>query len=91
MRKIEQQMIAAIAARKNWTGGSTSVKYLNGWSYISLHGNNIAQVSHDLGCSYANAETLRQWPTATTKSRLRALGVHVTTKNHVTYLEGKAI
>ena len=33
-----------------------------------------------------NTDTLRRYPTNTTKSRLRALGVNVTTRKGVTYL-----
>jgi len=38
-----------------------------------------------------NETTLKNYPTNTTKSRLRALGVPVSTKQGVIYLYGKAI
>lgn len=93
MRKIEQQMNAAIAARKNWSGGNTAVFIDpdNTRGDVYLHGNHIAMIDFATGKTTAMRYTLRNWPTATTKSRLRALGVNVKTKDHVTYLEGVAI
>jgi hypothetical protein len=34
---------------------------------------------------------LRQWPTVTTKSRLRALGANLTQKRGVIYLNGNPV
>ena len=93
MRKIEQSMIHAIKTRTTWHGSNTSVSIhsVNGQPVpnIFLHGNHIASV--DNGVVRVNAETLAKWPSATTKSRLRALGANVTTRNGVTYLDGKAV
>lgn len=96
MRKIEQQMIAAVNSQKTFINGNTSVYFSNGTIYgprseVSLHGNNIAYVYHDTGKVVVNTYTLGKWPTATTKSRLRALGVKVATKNGVIYVNGKTL
>ena len=44
MRKIEQQMCAAIQADKNWKSGNTEVVTNDGVSTVYLHGNKIAMV-----------------------------------------------
>lgn len=84
-RKIEQQMIAALRARRDWSSGDTRV---TATGHVYLHGNHIATVGNGV---QVNVDTLRRWPTPTTKSRLRALGVNVTTRNHCTYLNDQEI
>jgi len=93
MRKIEEQMLNAIRSRKNWAGGNTQVVVHNptGTSDIHLHGNHIASVPSDLSGIIVNTDTLRRWPTVTTKSRLRALGANITQQKGVIYLDGKAV
>jgi hypothetical protein len=92
MRKIERQMNAAINARKAWHLDNTSTKPIDGVNVaIYLHGNHIADVNSRTGFVMVNSDTLRRWPTPTTKSRLRALGANVTTKRGVTYLDNVAI
>jgi hypothetical protein len=50
MRKIEQQMNAAITAKKDWQSGNTAVTHSRGdvingpVSHVFLHGNKIAEV-----------------------------------------------
>jgi hypothetical protein len=91
MRKIEQQMLNAISTRKSWQGGNTTVSIRDDNSVsVFLHGNHIADV-WALGFVSVNQDTLRQWSTPTTKSRLRALGANVTTRKGVTYLNDSAI
>ena len=91
MRKIEQQMIAAIHSRKSWQSGNTTVAFRNESSMsVFLHGNHIADV-WALGFISVNQDTLRRWSTPTTKSRLRALGADVRTSKGVTYLNNVAI
>jgi hypothetical protein len=85
MRKIEKQMIAALENNSVWKSGNTSVC----GNAVSLHGNHIATMRN--GRCEVNRETLARWPSNTTKSRLRALGANVTTKAHVTYLDGVAV
>ena len=91
MRKIEQQMLHAISTRKSWQGGNTTVSIRDDNSVsVFLHGNHIADV-WALGFISVNQETLRQWSTPTTKSRLRALGVNVATRKGVTYLNNEPV
>lgn len=99
MRKIEEQMVAAVLAAKEWRQGNTETTVpwnlrktneetgtefvvVNVW----LQRNHIARIElvrdiagnkfmvHDLR---VNQNTLAEWPTRTTKSRLRALGAKV--------------
>ena len=85
MRKIEQQMIEAIKAKKTWGHNNTAVIYdeVINVSFVFLHGNQIGHYDHDNmhgageGLFFPNYKTLQEWPTRTTKSRLRALGVSV--------------
>ena len=90
MRKIEQQMNAAIARRINWQAANTKVEQENLGALVLLHGNLIAIVKHD-GETVVVLDTLRKWDTPTTKSRLRALGVDVYTKRGQTYVNGQPI
>ncbi len=90
MRKIEQQMLDAIRDRKDWRSGNTEVQvtfFPHGDRTIErinvmLHGNPIAQVTHDLVtvCDCG-------WQTTTTKSRLNAIlrdlcGAGIYQRNH---------
>jgi len=70
MRKIEQQMIAAIKSETNWESGNTSVHYSEeyGTSTVYLHDNLIAIVSdNDMEIFDGGYQS------KTTKSRLNAL------------------
>ena len=92
MRKIEQQMVDAIHTRKSWQGGNTTVSNIDDVnSAVYLHGSHIADVNSRTGFVMVNGSTLRCYPTNTTKSRLRALGVDVATRKGVTYLNNVAI
>jgi len=91
MRKIEQQMVNAVHARKGWSLDNTSVQTVGSISAVYLHGNHIADYSHELHKLTVNTNTLKRWSTPTTKSRLRALGANVATRKGVTYLDNIAI
>ena len=93
MRLIEEQMNQAIIHKNTWSKDNTKVMYLPqlDQSYIYLHGHQIALYDHTELRVMVNLETLAEWPTVTTKSRLRALSVDVCTRKHVTYVNGKAI
>ena len=97
MRVIEKQMLNAIINCKNFTSGNTAVKVISSHPASSktievlLHGNSIAIISGADNFLTVNNKTLQQWPTPTTKSRLRALGANVTTKNGVTYLDNQPV
>ena len=86
MRKIEQQMIAALRAGRAWQSGNTSVTAPDrtGRASVYLHGNHIASVRE--GQAVPNLGTLARWPTTTTKSRLRALGVPITQRKGRIYV-----
>ena len=70
MRKIEQQMCAAVQKNINWQSGNTSVHFdeESGVSVVRLHGNKIAEVSDNDMTIYDGG-----WQSVTTKSRLNAL------------------
>ena len=69
MRKIEQQMIDAINANKNWCSGNTMVKTDDAnISRVFLHGNHIATITDDDMMIMDGG-----WQSVTTKSRLNAL------------------
>ena len=88
MRKVEQQMRAAAMQGFNWASGNTTVTVRGhrGLTEVFLHGHSIAYVKE--GKAVPNLTTLRQWPTNTTKSRLKALGVNVSTCKGITYVDG---
>ena len=93
MRKIEKMMLEAIKAKKSVSLGNTVVEYLPATktSRVYLHGNHIATVDYGHDLVVVNKDTLSAYPTTTTKSRLRALGVNVCTRKGVTYLDGKPV
>lgn len=98
MRQIEKQMNAAVNNRENWTLANTRVRTVvddeNTISRVFLHGHHIADFVHGgYGCGWIepNRETLIKWPTRTTMSRLRALGVDVCTHKGDVYLNGEVV
>jgi hypothetical protein len=100
MKKIEREMIAAVVNRRNWHKDNTAVYYIlaqesgnphGARAEIKLHNNLIAEMWYESGKLEVNVAMLRRYPTPTTKSRLRALRVNVTTKRGVTYLDNEAI
>lgn len=90
MRVIEKKMIEAINEGKNFTLDNTHVKIDANTAHVFLHGNHIASVVNG-GTPIVNLDTLRRYPTNTTKSRLRALGVDVYTKKGITFVNGEEI
>lgn len=89
MREIEKQMLKAISTRSTWKNSNTSVNPIDDINCsIYLHGNHIADINSETGFVMVNKYTLSKWPTPTIKSRLRALGANVFTKNGNTYLDG---
>jgi len=90
MRKIEQQMNNAVHNKENFSFANTMVTYapeVNA-SAIYLHGHHIATFVHYTGGVVPNTDTFRDWPTATTRSRLRALGVNASIKNFEATIDG---
>ena len=70
MRKIEQQMVAAIQGNRNWASGNTTVTFdpESGESTVLLYGNKIATVLEDSMIIWDGGHQ-----SVTTKSRLNAL------------------
>jgi hypothetical protein len=92
MRKIEKLMNDAIHTQKRWSLQNTIVSPIDDVNVaVYLHGHEIAIVNTYNGFTMTNIDTLRRYPTNTTKSRLRALGVNVATRKGITYLDGKEI
>ena len=93
MRKIEQQMLQAIANRRDWRSNNTEVQcvtFPHGGEeidrvYVRLHGSTIAIITpNEVDASDCG------WQTPTTKSRLHVLlqefcGVGVCQKNRIWY------
>ncbi len=93
MRVIERNMLDAIETKVNWVGDNTEVVYHHSANYsaVYLFNNLIAWHLHGAAETIVSRETLANHPTATTKSRLRAMGVDVMTNMGTTYLDGEAI
>lgn len=98
MRKIEKEMNRAIDGGLDWHKANTEVITVGGFrSYLSgvyLHGHHIANVYCNMAGDRKvtpNVNTLSAWPTRTTMSRLRALGVDVCTRKGVVHLDGKPL
>jgi len=99
MRKIELEMILAIAKRKTWGSSNTRVEYDSGFRQCSpfkpehadvyLHGNHIATFTYADNSLTFNSETLRQWPTRTTKSRCNALSFKLGTLGKTLLVTGE--
>ena len=70
MRKIEQQMCAAVQKNIDWKSKNTSVHFDSetGVSIVRLHGNKIAEISDNDMTIFDGG-----WQSVTTKSRLNAL------------------
>jgi hypothetical protein len=92
MRVIETEMLEAIKHGKDWSKDNTRVESVQstGGADVFLHGHHIATVQRD-GLALVIVNTLRQWPTRTTMSRLRALGVDVCTRKGVVLLNDQPI
>jgi hypothetical protein len=93
-------MLRAIDERTNWMKDNTEVRMIildeNPISQVFLHGNHIADFVHNrtqwgVGWIEPNRDTLADWPTPTTKSRLRALGVNLTQKAGVISIDGEVV
>ena len=99
MRKIETEMLRAIIANKAWAKDNTRVEPIDAdgmlASRVFLHGNHIAdtlQIGHPNRIKvFTNRDTLADWPTPTTKSRLRALGVNLTQSRGVISIDGEVV
>lgn len=104
MRQIEKEMLQAIVSKTNFSKGNTQVTYYPEietpihsrmeTSKVYLHGNHIATVCHTephRGRVVVNKDTLAAWPTPTTASRLRALGIHASIKDFQACIDGEPV
>lgn len=98
MRKIEIEMMNHLVAKMNYKNGNTEVQHHERDAMVYLHGNHIATVrTNGRWAEFSprdievNVRTLLAYPTKTTMSRLRALGVAVFQKNNRIYLDGEVI
>jgi len=92
MRLIEKEMLSAVHNGYGWKKDNTEVSQARstGGCDVFLHGHHIATVQSN-GLALVMVNTLRNWPTRTTMSRLRALGVDVCTRKGVVLLNGEPI
>lgn len=84
MRKIEKQMLQAIEQKKDMSVSNTSVTIneSNNTALVRLFGNLICVHDYNTGKRrYSSAG----WPTATTCSRLNALGASVCRRGYALY------
>jgi len=91
MRKIEREMIAAIKAGKEWKKANIRVHPIIGGMEVQLHGNTLGVYGDVGGGRYefiVNRETFKRYPTATTRSRLCALGIDASVKNFKACIDG---
>ena len=88
MRKIEEAMRYAVRMRKNWVSGNTRVEVYDSEVKVFLHGNMIYRENRMTG---EKRFTLAGWPTRTTRSRLWALGIHITQNDWTQYYNGEPI
>mgnify|MGYP003653458059 FL=1 len=93
MRLIEEQMNQAINSKSTWSKDNTEVIYFanSDVSMVFLHGHKIAVFDHYNDEIIADINTLSAWPTRTTKSRLRSLGIDIYTRKGITYLNGREV
>lgn len=78
MRKIEEQMVAAVRNHKNFRCTNTEVEVEGKYIYVYLHNNLIYAKNTKNGKQmFKNCG----WLTSTTKSRLNALGANIYQKN----------
>jgi hypothetical protein len=79
-------MLEALKNKENWQLSNTVVRD----GYVYLHGNELGHIN-ELQIFEVNTTTLISWPTRTTISRLRSLGVPVCLKKGAVYLGGRKL
>ena len=94
MKQVEKRMVEAVNLGIPFNGSNTTVRIDGNTAHVFLHGNHIASITN--GEVMVNIDTLMKYPTATTKSRLRALGVKIITASEknvafITYLNGEEV
>ncbi len=97
MRQIELCLVAAIRKNDKFKMGNTEYRPFGAdhTGAVLLHGNVIARIlpgDEVSGFGVIPVEaTFCTWPTPTTRSRLRALGVDASIKNGVACINGVAL
>ncbi|MBO7733743.1 MAG: hypothetical protein J6S67_14360 [Methanobrevibacter sp.] len=89
MRKIEKAMLEAVKNKQNVKLANTDVHVENGSVYVFLYGHLIMQQNARGERKYDAKITVTGDATATTLSRLRALGLNVSKRKGVLYVDGK--
>jgi len=69
MRQIGRDVVQALKERRSFRKGNTEVARADIYTDVYLFGNRIARY-FDTGDFEINLQTLREWPTPTTASRL---------------------
>jgi len=90
VRKIESDMLTAIHEGRNWQSGNTSIMHQPNPS-IYLHGNRIAFTCPDYDGLRCDTRVFKNFPTRTTVSRLRALGVNACVRKGVPMIDGEPV
>jgi hypothetical protein len=92
MRKIEREMLEAISLKTDWSKDNTRVNQYRGIANIYLYDNWIAQHVYATKYEYARTSpltvTFKEWPTTTTRSRLRALGINASIRKGKACIDG---
>jgi len=94
MRTIETKMLEAIINKTDWQLDNTSVKYNaeTDTSRVHLFYNHICSYHHRKdNAPRANKTVFAKYPTRTTVSRLRALGIDARIKNKQPTINGVVI
>lgn len=91
MRTIEKEMLQAIEKKHNWMKSNTLVQAGSIGALVYLFDNHIGTYHYDTEKFETNLQTLLEWPSVTTISRLRALGVNVRQKNWKLYIDDQLV
>ena len=89
-RKIETRIVKALRDNAPFKSGRDEVRATATGVAYYLHGHLVASKTHGKPLE-PYAPTFRAWPTATTASRLRALGFDATIRKGVPHLDGEPL
>lgn len=92
MRQVETLMREAAFKGEPFKMSNTTVERVTPHCVsVYLHGNEIAIINVNNGALLVNTDTLKEYPSNTTISRLRALGANLTVSKGDVYLDDKFI
>ena len=89
-RKIETRIVNALRDNAPFKSGHDEVRATATGVAYYLHGHLVASKTHGKPLE-PYAPTFREWPTATTASRLRALGFNATIRKGAPHLDGEPL